>query len=280
MPDPTSPEHINFWKLEGCGNSFVVTIDTPVLAREGLAFDILHPNRGVGSDGLMIVGQAISNRFPVRMYNADGSKAGMCGNGIRCVTRFLILEGLLAEGSGNVDFSVWGREISCSYDNSGKTVEVDMGAPSFDPDDIPVLSDEPMIATKFEVNNLELSGTALSMGNPHFVVKLDSEMDISQLGPALSDHGMFPDRANIEFVRVLSPELLAVQVCERGVGFTLACGTGACAAVVAGVREGWCGPTATVLLPGGELKVRYDQENDRVFLKGPAREIFHGKMTI
>lgn len=267
---------MKFWKLEGCGNSFVVLFDCPAIRAEGAAFDILQPQRGVGADGLMIVGEPADGVFPVNMYNSDGSRAKMCGNGIRCVVRFLVLEGRLPENSGNVSFSVWGRAITCVYENSGRVVEVDMGAPSFAPEDVPVMHDGPMIGEKFTVNNVELSGTALSLGNPHFVVKLDKDMDISRLGPELSAHSIFPDKANIEFVRILSPNSLSVQVCERGVGFTLACGTGACASVVAGAEEGWCEPNAAVLLPGGTLNVRYEKKDNKVFLRGPAREIFEG----
>lgn len=270
---------MKFWKLEGCGNSFVVLFDSAEIRAEGAAFNILQPHKGVGADGLMIVGAEKDGVFPVNMYNSDGSKAGMCGNGIRCVVRFLALERRIPEPAGEAAFSVWGRPINCVYEDSGRMVEVDMGRPSFDPEDVPVLHEGPMIGETFTADGVEFKGTALSLGNPHFVVKLEQDVDLSRLGPALSNQEIFPDRANIEFVRVLAPNALSVQVCERGVGFTLACGTGACASVVAGVKEGWCEAEASVLLPGGTLKVRFDPPSGKVFLRGPAREIFEGRMV-
>jgi diaminopimelate epimerase len=290
--DIESGKYMRFLKIEGCGNSFV-TGDAHLLPPDvdpAMAVRMIcSPSFGVGADGVMLVAPRERDLpFRVDMYNSDGSKAAMCGNGIRCVVRYLCEEGRV-DGEGptpvEIPFLVAGRPILCRTADRGRTVEVEMGPPSFDPAIVPVRSSTPMIDQPLESSGIVWRATALSMGNPHCVifdeqgVVADEEL-FRTYGSALEQDPRFPDRVNVEFVVVESPSRLRVLVWERGVGFTLACGTGACAAVAAGYRTGRCARAAEVVLPGGVLLVRWEgdtEEGGSLVMTGPTRVVCEGQ---
>ncbi len=276
---------LGFTQLEGCGNNFIVMQDlqrnfvSTVSDLSHIAARIQDRHFGVGSDGLMIVVSSTDADFEVLMFNPDGSRMGMCGNGIRCVTRFLFLEGIVARHVSKVEFLVQGRRIICYPIEEGRSVRVDMGTPSFAAAAVPVLSAQEFIEQPIPQH--PWTGTCLSMGNPHCVIFVDDldKIQLEVVGPVLEHHAIFPERANIEFVRCLSPERCQARVWERGAGITLACGTGACAVLMAGYRSGRLAPHALVELPGGVLDVEYQPDANKVFLTGPAREICTGEFS-
>lgn len=274
-----SAGEIPFIKLEGCGNNFVVTHDigNPRSDWQEISPLIQDPNFGVAADGLMVVtAQRGAESFNVSMFNPDGSPMGMCGNGIRCVARYLVLAGLLPQEVREAYFNVDGRAISCVLRNEGRMVTVNMGEPTLDPAQIPLLRENSLIDEEIDSPVGPIRATAVSMGNPHLVLFTPdlAKVDLYGAGAKLEHHPLFPKRTNVEFVQVLSPDRLKVLVWERGAGPTLACGTGACAAVVAGVVTEKCARKATVELPGGELEIEFT--GAEAVLTGPAREVFSG----
>lgn len=276
-----------FYKMQGCGNDFVVAWKSELPADIELgafARSICRRHYGVGSDGLLLVGDSQSKAIVVNMYNPDGSEMGMCGNGIRCVARFLYLEGAVDSGVSEIGFEVFKRPIHCHSLDQGKTVRVDMGAVSFDPAIIPIASSQSFREHAVSLGNRVVKGIALSIGNPHFVVfeKLQTSEQPQILGAALEINEFFPQRTNVEFVTVRSTTEIDVIVWERGAGLTLACGTGACAAVAAGIKSGLLASPCRVNLPGGSVEVEWDSstENASVFLLGEAQEVFHGEFHL
>jgi len=276
----TTTGELHFLKMEGCGNSFIVIFEAQGGSRDWAALGrrLMDPHFGLGSDGLMIVHPSERADFEVLMYNPDGSQMGMCGNGIRCVARFLILEGLLEARRGRVVFDVAGRLITCRLEEEGRWAQVDMGEPSLAPGSIPVNSAKELIDAELVAGGRRLNFSAVSMGNPHCVIFVEKLTDVNccELGPLIENHALFPERTNVEFVEVLESRRLRVQVWERGAGLTLGCGTGACAAVVVGVLRGLCARQTTVDLPGGSLSIEWEEKSNRVFMTGPAKEICRG----
>ena len=296
---------MKFTKMHGLGNDYVYVdgftervIDAPHIARA-----VSDRHRGVGGDGLIIVQPPSQPGFACRMemYNADGSRAGMCGNGIRCVGKFALDRGLAKGPAFRVETDAGPRELRVvpgpERTGSGFTaetwIEVDMGAPRLLRREIPLVDrespDSQAIGAAIESQGRSLRGTAVSMGNPHFVIRVAGRepfgaglqsLDLAALGPPLERHPVFPERSNIEFVEPRSPREINFRVWERGSGETQACGTGACAAVVAGVLEGWCERSATVHLLGGDLHIRWDEASGNVFMTGPAVEVFRGEIDI
>ena len=272
---------VPFWKLEGCGNSFIVIGgEASVGQLSEFSRCVCDPHFGIGADGLMVVrGRAGDRTLEIDMINPDGSPMGMCGNGIRCVVRYLYLERWAPWGTpSSFQFQVGPRRIECSTGDDGRTVRVVMGRPSLEPDDLPVISPHPIIDEPLGHGGLDLLMTAVSMGNPHcviFVPELDA-IDLAQHGPVLEHHPRFPQRVNVEFAQILSSDCIRVKVWERGAGPTLACGTGACATAVAAVITERAGRSVRVELPGGELKVEWKDNQSDVVMTGPASEICRG----
>ena len=274
---------MRFTKMQALGNDYVyldgregLPEDLPALARR-----ISHRHFGVGADGLICV--CPSDRADVRMvmFNADGSEGEMCGNGIRCVGKFAYDRGLTDQTSLTVETLAGIRRLELQLQNgkvSGATV--DMGVPILDPAQIPVDAPGPaFLGQPLEAGGRTWRTTCLSMGNPHavvFVPDVDA-LPLERLGPAFEHHPRFPRRINAEFVQVLDRGRLRARVWERGSGETLACGTGACACVVAGALNGAIGPQAAVELPGGVLTVRWDRTDGHVYLTGPAVTVFQGE---
>lgn len=273
---------LHFAKLHGLGNDFVV-VDRrgsgPVDTALGIALCDRH--RGIGADGVLSVGRSAHAPIAMHVTNPDGSIAEMCGNGLRCVVRWAVDRGLLPPTGGDVET---GRGVlRCAVEPDGE-VTVDMGAPRLRPREIPVDADgERFVSRPVTVGDRSLLLTAVSMGNPHAVAFVDEAPRplAERLGPMLERHPLFPNRVNAGFARVRADGSIELVVWERGAGLTQACGTGACAAVVAGVVTGRvpAGVPVPVDLPGGRLRIRVEPDLRQVHMTGPAVELFSGDWT-
>ena len=272
---------VPFIKLEGAGNDYVYIdlmkngCDLPF---DDLAKKISDRHFGVGSDGLVLIMKGSKAPFRMRMFNSDGSEAEMCGNAIRCVAKYLFDRGYSKKEELSVETLAGVKKLQIvenDPEHATTWVKVDMGAPILKGADIPVNVDrEPVL-------DIEVSGqrgTAVSMGNPHFVVFVDGITDtqVLQHGPRIEKDPLFPSRTNVEFVKVIDRNNIEMRVWERGSGETLACGTGACASVVAAVLGEHTSRNVSVKLRGGNLRIAWEKKNNRVYLTGPAREVFSG----
>lgn len=269
-----------FVKMHGLGNDFVLVDerdgerqDWPDLARR-----VAHRRLGVGCDQVLLVRSSATADLRMDIYNADGSRAEMCGNGIRCLALYARLRGLCPGGELHVETlaGIVGTRFR------GEDVEVDMGTPILDGRSIPVKADGPVRDCSVSLGDEAVRVTCVSMGNPHAVVFVeDAEaVPVEKLGPRLETHPFFPRRTNVEFVQVLGPQGLRMRVWERGAGVTLACGTGACAAAVAAAWTGRAEREAQVFLDGGVLRVHWDPATGRVSLTGPAALVFEGEVFL
>ena len=239
---------------------------------------------GVGGDGLILIQPSEKADFKMEMYNSDGSLGAMCGNGIRCVGKYVYDYGLTDQTRVSVETKSGIKFLDLTA-KQGKVsqVEVDMGEPVLKPESVPVsLEGDSVIDREFTLGEKKYRITCVSMGNPHCVVPVENvqELEIEKMGPLFEHHSLFPDRVNTEFIRVLDRENVQMRVWERGSGETLACGTGACAVAVACVLNGWTQEQITVHLLGGELKIRWDREKNRVFMTGPAQTVFEGEIDL
>lgn len=270
---------IEFAKMEGLGNDFVVidgTDEAVELSPEAIK-RLCDRRFGVGADGVLLVEPSTECDFRMRVFNADGGEVEMCGNGARCVANFLRMKGK-ADGE-KVVLETLSGVVEAAY--IGDDVRVCLGAPVLEGPSIPVNAEGHVVDHLLRIGGREFSVTCVSMGNPHCIIfaeELDDET-VNTFGPLLEVDGFFPKRTNVEFVRVESDEAMAVRVWERGVGRTLACGTGAGASVVASSLKGLTGRTVSVRLDGGSLLVEWARD-DRVFITGPARPVFEGWMEL
>lgn len=280
---------LRFVKMHGLGNDFVVVegfsqVIPPPETWQSLARRLTDRHFGIGADGLVFL---LPSRGEVavvemRMFNPDGSEAEMCGNAIRCAAKYAY-EHLGLGGDTLAIATLAGVKEVRIRAEAGKvaTVTVNMGPPALEASAVPVLAPfSPAVNWPLTVEGVEFVVTCLSMGNPHcvsFVPSLE-EVDLLRWGPAIEGHPAFPRRVNVEFVQVLSPERLRVKVWERGAGATLACGTGACAAAVAGVLTRVSRNRVRVELPGGELAVTWEGPGEPVWMEGPAAEVFRGEV--
>lgn len=274
-----------FVKMHGIGNDYVYVdafahrvADPAALARR------VSPRRtGIGSDGLILICPSDVADARMEMYNADGSRGAMCGNGIRCVGKYVADHGLSTNQPLRIETDSGIKTLSLAR-RGGQVVEVtvDMGAPILDGPRIPVAAEGRVIDAPLEVAGASHRVTCVSMGNPHCVVFRDDvdELDLERLGPPFEHHPFFPDRVNTEFIRVDSPSLLRMRVWERGSGETAACGTGACAALVAAVLTGRAERRATLRLNGGDLAIEWRAGDDHVLMTGGAEEVFHGTIEV
>lgn len=278
---------MKFTKMQGAGNDYVyincLAENLPEEARSALAVKLSNRNFGVGSDGLICICPSDKADFRMDMYNADGSRSGMCGNGIRCVGKYVHDRGLTDKTELVIETGAGLRRLSLALaDGQVSAVTVDMGAPIFTPAEIPVLAEgESFIAQTVEVDGRAWKVTALSVGNPHAVVFVEEDvetLDLLRLGPLFENHPLFPQRVNTEFVNVLPDGRLKMLVWERGSGETLACGTGATATLVAATLCGYADGEADVLLRGGTLHIRWDRESNTVYMTGPAAFVFDGEL--
>ncbi len=275
---------MKFTKMQGLGNDYVYVncfkekIENP----SELAVRISDRHFGVGSDGLIMINPSEKADFEMEMYNADGSRGEMCGNGIRCVAKYVYDYGLTDKTSISVETLGGIKYLDLTVeDGKVSLVKVDMGRPELEPSRIPVVAggdravDEPIT-----VDGKEYRMTCVSMGNPHAVVYVDcdvKELPLEEIGPGFEHHERFPKRVNTEFVRVLDRKTVEMRVWERGSGETLACGTGACAVAVSSALNGLTEDEVTVKLLGGDLRIQWDRERDTVYMTGPAAVVFDGE---
>ena len=278
---------MKFTKMHGCGNDYIyINGFTEQIAQEekpGLVQKISDRHFGIGGDGAIFINPSMEADFEMEMYNADGSRAEMCGNGIRCVAKYVYDKGL----TDKTEISI----VSCGQvkylelflkDGKVDTVRVNMGAPELSAGKIPVTAvDEKdrIIDESISVQGKEYKMTCVSMGNPHAVIFVDdvTNLEIGQIGPYFENHERFPKRVNTEFVKVIDRKHVQMRVWERGTGETLACGTGCCATVVACILNGLTDETVTVKLLGGEIQITWDRETDLVYMTGPAVTVFEGE---
>ena len=277
---------MRFTKMHGLGNDYVYVncFKEKVEHPSEVARFVSDRHFGIGSDGLIMINPSKVADFEMEMYNADGSRGEMCGNGIRCVAKYVYDYGLTDKTSISVE-TLGGIKYLDLTVKDGKValVKVDMGKPELKPERIPIVSDEERVVNEpIIVGGMEYRMTGVSMGNPHVVVYVkDLEgVKIEQVGPKFENHGRFPKRVNTEFAKVLDRKTVEMRVWERGSGETLACGTGACAVAVASILNGMTEDQVTVKLLGGDLLIEWDQEEDRVYMTGPATVIYDGEIAI
>ena len=279
---------MKFTKMHGCGNDYIyVDCTKEVLENEGAISEKLSTRRfGVGSDGLICIKNSNVADFRMSMYNADGSEGKMCGNGIRCVGKYVYDNGLTDKTIVTVETLSGIKTLELTVvEGKVELVRVDMGAPIINAKDIPAISpngSDKIINEAIDVEGKEYKVTCVSMGNPHCITYVDDtkSLDLEKIGPGFENHKMFPDRVNTEFIQIISRNEINMRVWERGSGETLACGTGACASVVACVLNGLTEDEVKVNLIGGELFIKYDREADTVYLKGPATTVYTGEVDI
>lgn len=277
---------MKFTKMEGCGNDYVyVDCMKESLNNPGeIARMVSDRHYGIGSDGLILIKPSQKADFFMEMYNSDGSQAQMCGNGIRCVGKYVYDNGLTDKTDISIDTLAGIKYLKLNVsDGKTKSIKVNMGTPILKASMIPVVSDnDEVISEDITVDGRNYKMTCISMGNPHAIVYVDSvdELDIEKIGPFFENHERFPERTNTEFVQVVDRNTLKMRVWERGAGETLACGTGACASLVATVLNGMCDEAAELILLGGTLEISWDRNENTVYMEGPAKTVFCGEIDI
>lgn len=288
---------MKFTKMQGIGNDYVYVncfeekVDNP----SKVAREVSDRHFGIGSDGLILIKPSKIADFEMDMYNADGSRGSMCGNGIRCVAKYVYDYGLTDQTSITVSTPSGIKYLDLTVEEGKVTkIRVNMGAPILEPKKIPVLPekmgnegavscnkhqvvDEPIL-----VDGKKYHITAVSMGNPHGIVYMEDVkgLEIEKVGPYFENHPCFPDRVNTEFVKVLDEHTVEMRVWERGSGETLACGTGACAVAVSSILNGYTKDCVTVKLLGGDLEIYWDREENQVYMTGPASVVYEGEIHL
>ncbi|MDH6356840.1 diaminopimelate epimerase [Parabacteroides sp. PF5-9] len=275
---------MKFTKMHGIGNDYVYIncfeerVDFP----EKLAVLVSDRHKGIGSDGLVLIMASDVADFQMRMFNPDGSESQMCGNASRCVGKYVFDKGLTQKTDILLETKAGIKQLHLYPTNEKiKQVCVDMGEPILRPADIPVLSSGERIVNKtIDFNPEQYKITCVSMGNPHTIIfcsKING-LILENIGKKIESSGMFPERTNVEFVEIRSPQEAYVRVWERGTGETQACGTGACAVLVAGVLTGCLERKATIALPGGELQIEWNEKDNHVYMTGEAVIVFEGEL--
>lgn len=285
----TAMKEMRFTKMEGLGNDYIYVdcmAGEPASDWENLSIRISDRHFGVGADGIILIMPSKVADFRMRMFNADGSEGKMCGNGSRCVAKYVYDNGLTRKTEVTLETLAGIKVLKMHLGADGKvdTVTVDMGEPILTAAEVPALSaSERMVEeTLPTAKHGDFAVTAVSMGNPHGVIFVDEITDelVLGAGPELERHSAFPDRANIEFVKVIDGETVQMRVWERGSGETLACGTGACATAVAAALTGRTNRKVTVKLIGGDLSIEWNEKDNHVYMTGPARTVFTGVWTL
>ena len=274
---------MKFTKMHGIGNDYIYVncFEEVVNDPERLAIVMSQPHFGVGSDGLILIEPSDSADFGMRIFNSDGSEAGMCGNGIRCVGKYVYERGLTNKTELTID-TKGGLKVIHLETEGGRVsrVKVDMGTPELNPRLIPVdLPGEIVLRHRLQIMGQTWFITCVNMGNPHAVlfVRDPEVIDLPTIGPMIEHHPLFPRRTNVEFVRVIDRSILQMRVWERGAGETLACGTGACASLVAAVLAGLSDRTVQMKLSGGNLQLHWSAEDNHVYQTGPAAFVYDGE---
>lgn len=285
---------MKFVKMEGCGNDYVYIngFEEKVEDKENVVRKLSDRHFGIGSDGVIFINSSDIADFEMEMWNADGTRAEMCGNGIRCVAKFVYDFGLTDKTEFTIESFKKIKYITVSLkDNKVDEVSVDMGEPILIAKDIPVSIDkETVTKERFNIGGNDYIITAVSMGNPHAVTFLDEgfplenrDIDtfaIEEIGPQFEHHNLFPNRINAEFVKVLDRNNVKMRVWERGTGETLCCGTGCCATAVACIINGYTEDEVNVHVLGGTVRIKWDRNSNHIYMTGPARVSFVGEINI
>ncbi|MBU8849585.1 MAG: diaminopimelate epimerase [Desulfobacterales bacterium] len=281
---------LDFIKMEGLGNDFIILDDRDEKIEQyenypALAKKLCSRHFGIGADGIILILESLDHDIKFRIYNSDGSQAQMCGNGIRCFAKYLYENKMILQKKIRVDTKAGTVVPEVLTDDKDKvnSVRVDMGEPVLFCRDIPFENtNEKAIEERLMVGDKEYHITAVSMGNPHAVVFVDDveKVDIKRIGPSIETHERFPEKTNVEFIEVINTGELKMKVWERGAGITLACGTGACAALVAASLTGRAQENAIVHLDGGDLDIHWNKETNHIFKTGPATLVFEGRIRI
>lgn len=275
---------IKFTKMHGLGNDYVYidAINQTIENESSLAKFVSNRHFGIGSDGLILICKSDIADFQMRMFNSDGSEAEMCGNGIRCVGKFVYDKGLTDKTTVKIETLAGIKTLVLNTkDGKVETARVDMGEPILEAEKIPVISKEqPVKNLELEAENKKFKFTCVSMGNPHAITIVENtkEFDVEKYGKILEVDKAFPKKANIEFAQIIDKENIKMRVWERGAGETLACGTGACATAVACNLNGLTGRKVNIELLGGTLNIEWNEKDNRVYMTGPAVTVFDGEL--
>ncbi|MCI9087140.1 MAG: diaminopimelate epimerase [Clostridia bacterium] len=275
---------LKFTKMQGLGNDYVYidTTNQKIKDASSLTKIISNRNWGIGSDGLILIDKSNVADFKMKMFNPDGSESEMCGNGIRCVGKFVYDKGLTNKTQVTIETLAGIKKLELNIKNGkAETITVDMGEPVLEADKIPVISGEiPVKNLKVKAIDKEFLATCVSMGNPHTIIMVKNieEFNVVKYGREIEKYEKFPNKTNVEFIKVEDRQHVKMRVWERGTGETLACGTGACSAIVAGVLNDMVDRNAKVELLGGELQIEWRKEDNHVYMTGPAVTVFEGKL--
>lgn len=276
-----------FTKMHGAGNDYIYVncLDKTLENINETARLVSDRHFGIGSDGLVLICKSDVADFRMDMYNSDGTQAEMCGNATRCVGKYVHDKGLTDKTTITLETLAGIKILELNLDDAGmvETVRVNMGQPELVPKNIPIESElERFIQEPVVVDGREYLVTGVSMGNPHAVTYIDDtdSLEIEKLGPKFENHAMFPRRINTEFAQIVDRNTIKMRVWERGAGETLACGTGACATLVAATLSNLVDGEADLVLLGGTLHIKWDREDNNVYMTGPAKFVFDGEITV
>ena len=276
---------LKFTKMHGLGNDYVYidAINQKVKNKEELAIYVSDRHFGIGSDGLILIYDSEIADFRMQMFNQDGTEAEMCGNGIRCVGKFVYDKGLTNKQTITIETLAGIKTLELQIeDKKVKTAKVDMGEPILEPEKIPVISKEnPVKNLKLKAEDKEFKFNCVSVGNPHAITFVEQDvnnLDICKYGKILEKDKAFPKKSNIEFINVIDNQTLRMRVWERGSGETLACGTGASASAVAAMINNYTSREVTVHLLGGDLKIEWNQKDNHIYMTGSATTVFEGEI--
>lgn len=279
---------MKFTKMQGIGNDYVYIncFEETVKDPSAVARFVSDRHFGIGSDGLILIRPSQVADCEMDMYNLDGSQGAMCGNGIRCVAKYVFDHGIVNKTSISITTKSGIKYVDLTVkDGKASLIRVNMGSPILQATQIPVVADtEQVIDAPIQVDGQKYHYTAVSMGNPHAIVYVEDtdSLDLAKIGPSFENHVNFPDRINTEFVQVLDEHTVKMRVWERGSGETLACGTGACAVAVASILNGHVSPDTpvTVKLLGGDLQIFWNRSENLVYMTGPAVTVFDGQIDL
>ena len=276
---------LKFTKMHGLGNDYVYmdAINQKIENREELARYVSDRHFGIGSDGLILICESKVADFRMQMFNSDGTEAEMCGNGIRCVGKFVYDKKMTNKDIVTIETLAGIKTLKLTIkDGKVEKARVDMGEPILEPSKIPVISKEmPVKKLKLKIEDKEFNFTAVSMGNPHAITFIDEdvkEFELEKYGKPVEINDAFPKRTNVEFINIVDRNNIKMRVWERGAGETLACGTGACASAVASVLNGYTDRNVNVELLGGTLEIEWNEENNHVYMTGSATTVFEGEI--
>ena len=274
---------LEFVKMHGLGNDYVYmdAINQKIKNRSELAKKVSDRHFGIGSDGLILICKSNIADFRMQMFNSDGSEAEMCGNGIRCVGKFVYDNGFTNKRIINIETLAGIKKLELIIKNEKvEEVKVDMGEPILNPKEIPVKSEEnPVKNLSLNLLDRNFKFTCVSMGNPHAITFIDDDVDkfdIEKYGRLAEINEVFPKRTNVEFINIINKNKIKMRVWERGAGETLACGTSACASAVAAILNGYANRNITVELLGGNLEIEWNENDNHIYMTGPAETVFKG----